>query len=281
MITIAILLVVFLVGHLKLYYDHALGWPKFRVCVQKTPESIFKMVKKNIMKLDLEELKNFDRILVTGANRSGTTFISVYLANKLNYTLVDEKQYQYKERVFNFFFSKKRVVIQGPGMCYASHRICSNFSNSIVVYMKRDLGDIGASSERIRPDLTREERFKGFQKVKSRFAGEPELRQFVAAFDPPLESFGPESSALFRYSIWDEFQKNRCENWMEINYEDLEGLEGYITPNKRKLFKPKQTEEQEIFKLMLELLKRVKHKIIFKFLIGYTKIVSRSKSSGL
>ena len=70
-----------MVGHLKLYYDHALGWPKFRVCVQKTPESIFKMVKKNTMKLDLEELKNFDRILVTGANRSGTTFISVYLAN--------------------------------------------------------------------------------------------------------------------------------------------------------------------------------------------------------
>ncbi|MCG8315912.1 MAG: hypothetical protein MI976_22095 [Pseudomonadales bacterium] len=186
-------------------------------------------------------LSKYKRIIVTGPNRTGTTFFSNYLSQKLKYRLIDESLYKYDEDVFNWYFSKERVVVQGPGMSYRAHSLPDDYKDCCVVYMRRPLDEIERSSKRIRdPNRSLNHRWERFNRVVSRYKNDPVIGEMIYKYIPSLDNFEPTSSAKFRYAIWDDVQKTKCKNYLEVNYNDLEKLDSYVDQKYRVGFSPKQ-----------------------------------------
>ena len=82
----------------------------------------------------------FPKIVVTGNQRSGTTYAAYALATELNYTHVDEMRF--KAHNFDLFkqLLKDTTVVQAPALLHRLPEL--NLSNTLVVFMTRDSTDI-------------------------------------------------------------------------------------------------------------------------------------------
>lgn len=214
----------------------------------------------------IHELSNYKRILVTGPNRSGTTMFSRELGKILGYRVYDEADYRYHEGVFKHYFKFNNVVIQGPGLSYLSHRLVDEFNDSIVVFMIRDVADIGNSSKRIRGEVSSAEMRKNFDRVLNRYLNEGELIEAVQK-ELPIIDFTYSSSAQFRYAVWNSRQKNLCSRYREIPYDRLKELPGFVTAEQRVDFGPKRTttvvkRETFTFRLLKRFYARAKFEVL-------------------
>lgn len=87
---------------------------------------------------------NWDKILVTGVQRSGTTIAAYALAKALGYRFVDEIEFHaHNTSEFDSIMnSEDKCVIQCPALM---HYIKKYQDNALIVVMKRNKGDIIAS----------------------------------------------------------------------------------------------------------------------------------------
>lgn len=94
-------------------------------------------------------LKDYENILVTGPQRSGTRIASKIIAYELNYMYIDELDIglQSLNKLFKILFSKEKVVIQAPHLSAMCHFI--DTPSTAIVFMRRDLNEIAASQKRI------------------------------------------------------------------------------------------------------------------------------------
>ena len=166
----------------------------------------------------IKELGIFDRIAVTGPQRSGTTIAAKIIAEETGHDYIDEddfgiNSYQAFKHVFN---SRKKIVVQCPGLCHKAHEI-GEFDNTAVVMMIRNVDDIIASQERIGWAAEKIERFK-----YNRLVG------------PPI--------AEIKYQYWEDVQKHQIKHQFEIVYESLKGHRLWVPKEKRTRFKIRQTE---------------------------------------
>ena len=95
-----------------------------------------------------EELRSFNKILVTGPQRAGTKIASKMIAHDTGYQYIDEHDYGgfYVDR-FKKAISGDNIVVQCPTM---SGRI-EDFTTDdmLVVFMFRDIEDIARSEDRV------------------------------------------------------------------------------------------------------------------------------------
>lgn len=164
-----------------------------------------------------EWLVNFDKILVTGPQRSGTRICAKMIANDTGFEFVDEASLAMDGLYrLNYFLNAARpLVIQCPVICRHVHMF--NDEKTAVVLMRRSVDDIVKSQERI-----------GWQWEWL------ELARYDRTDGPIAE---------IKYQFWDEYQKERIQHAFEVEYESLVMHPLWISKEVRQGFAPIQTSQ--------------------------------------
>ena len=70
-----------------------------------------------------QKLKNYDKIIVTGPKRSGTTFMSKILSRDLGYDFIDEKEINIDNIIlfFDLLRERSKFILQVPCLTYMIH----------------------------------------------------------------------------------------------------------------------------------------------------------------
>jgi len=160
-----------------------------------------------------ENLKKYNKILVTGPQRSGTRIAAKIIALDTDYAYIDEEEFkvsnldQLKE-----ILKRKKIVVQCPGVSAWIQKFSAD--DTLIVFMKRDAEDILASQKRINWQ----------QKTE------------VSKYN---KSGGIIS--LIKYNEWEGRQRPIIKHWLELEYESLVKHSLWIPKEKRTNFKYDQT----------------------------------------
>lgn len=162
-----------------------------------------------------EWLDGFDKILVTGPQRSGTRICAQMIAKDTGHTYVDERNINFESlyRLWSLCHKDERLVIQCPALCRHVHAFDAD--TVAVVLMRRNVEDIIASQERIGWNL---------EKVE------------LARYD-----LSEGVIAKVKYQFWDDYQKERIKHAFEIEYESLANHPLWVTKELRWDFDATQT----------------------------------------
>ena len=166
-----------------------------------------------------EHLKKWQRILVTGPQRSGTRIASQMIAHDTDYWFVGEEEFGVDSlnRLWKILQISRRIVVQCPAICAHVDLLGETDPGLGIVMMRRDLEDIKASEERI------------FWKWEM-----PELMRMGVTEG---------NSARLKYSAWDVSQKGLLgEQAIEVQYTSLEQHGLWIAKPGRARFGPRQTQ---------------------------------------
>ena len=177
----------------------------------------------------IKNLSKFEKVIVTGPPRSGTTISGKIIAHELGYEFIDEHQYEHNISVkfVEILLTRSSVVVHTTSFTRDIHLI----KNIPIVLVKRNINDI----------------LKSFENSK-RFKGKHENGLF-ARFDDEalgiiLNHYGCKNGCVPEV-IYDHFYKHN-KDFFELNYEDLKDHELFIDKDKRKKFTHlKQTKETE------------------------------------
>lgn len=151
-----------------------------------------------------EHLKKYNRILVSGPQRSGTRIAAVMIALDTGHYYTDERIFyhdsinRFHYLVYDNEYQHLPMVIQCPGLSHVLHRL-PNYDDIAVVWVKRSIDAIIASQERI--DWQGEE------------------IEWMKAADSFMRGVIPISE--YKYDYWDKFQANRIPARFEIHYSAL------------------------------------------------------------
>lgn len=164
-----------------------------------------------------EHLATFDRIIVTGPQRSGTTITARIIAHDTGLEYIDEQEFQAINvaKWRNMVRKRRHFVMQAPGMCRYVHEF-GHEPDLLVVMVKRPIADIVASQRRIN---WQSEAFE------------------LARYDLP-----PRAGVIaeIKYGFWDAVQKHSIENSIEICYNDLDQHPLWLPAGERLNFGPRQ-----------------------------------------
>lgn len=191
---------------------------------------------------DVKELfPKYSRIIITGPNRTGTTFFSRALAEDLNYTCIDEGDYDYDLEKFKRLIDPGKVVVQGPGMIYYAHKMHELHKDLLVVVMVRDIKAILMSSYKIRGTLNPHP--GGLGLMLGRYFTLPEMTDIVLPLTPEAEGNIPlDCSQHIRYTVWDTYQRELTPDYVELNYQSLQTHPKWLAKEQRAKFHGKQTQ---------------------------------------
>ena len=156
-------------------------------------------------------------VIVTGPQRSGTTFAAKILANDLHAKNVDEREINWVDlhKLHQLLSSRfRRHVIQCPCLSSMVHFISS--PETAVVFMIRDLDDIYRSEKRVQWPHNRQE-----------------IRRYFRADG---------QSAEIKYDAWRQFQREKMKvPFFELEYESMKSHDLWINKEARSDFNSKQT----------------------------------------
>jgi hypothetical protein len=172
-----------------------------------------------------EDLVQYDHILVTGPQRSGTTIAAKMIAADTDYRYVDESEYDVhlEEAFADLLAQEHHIVVQCPSMSHIVHQVVNE--HTLVVMMMRDCDDIAASEERV---------------------------GWTVGPYPELYTFGmsPRQAVSFRrrggqvaplkYARWKE-QREQVPHYLELAYESLAAHPLWVPKERRVDFAPRQT----------------------------------------
>ena len=140
----------------------------------------------------LEQIATFEKILVTGPQRSGTTFVSWILQRMRGYPHVVMPYNSYDRACAQL---AEPCVMHGPGVSRWCHDLAIEFDPIAVVWMRRPTPEVVRSQQRIK------------------WAAEPiEKRIYGTGRGPICE---------VKHEFWDRHQKALVPFPFEIHYHDL------------------------------------------------------------
>lgn len=176
------------------------------------------------MKKIIDSLRVFNKVYVTGPQRSGTTFAAKALAYSLGYKHIDERDFgtQDLDKMNELTSKYDKFVVQCPCLFY---RVTDFDNDGIIICMIRDIESIIKSENRI--NFTKFTGFKG------------EHVKYINKFPEYYDKNKPISQ--IKYDVWNNVQKLKINNYIELKYEDLKSHPLWIGKEKRTHFKPKQT----------------------------------------
>lgn len=175
----------------------------------------------------LANLVEFTVIVVSGPQRSGTTFTAQCIAEDLGYCYVDEAEFEVNkfDAFMDLITERVRavaptygIVIQAPGLtAKLDHPRLTQLDNVCIVFMRRPLADIIASQDRIQ---------WAHEDVEwGQYGESPEQVSPIAQY---------------KYEQWSR-QRERVPNFFEFEYRAMQTHPCWLGLEQRKNFEPKQT----------------------------------------
>lgn len=172
-----------------------------------------------------EDLAQYDCILVSGPQRSGTTIAAKMIATDTGHRYVGEDEYGvYSEEAFvDLLATEHHIVVQCPTMSHIIHEVAN--TNILVVMMMRDLTDIAASEKRVGWTV----------------GPYPELYKFGMSRRQAV-SFRRRGGqvAVLKYERW-KGQREQIPHYLELEYESLVAHPLWVPKEQRMSFGPRQT----------------------------------------
>jgi hypothetical protein len=162
-----------------------------------------------------EWLAEFNTVLVTGPQRSGTRIASRMIAHDIGYEHIDEDAIHMDSiyKLYSIITEKNHIVVQCPVLCRYVHMLADD--HVAVVLMRRNIEDIIASQKRIQwmwewLELARYDRSDGI-------------------------------ISEVKYQFWDQVQKVHIKHAFEVEYESLAAHPLWIAKELRQNFEADQT----------------------------------------
>lgn len=169
--------------------------------------------------------KKFSKILVSGPQRSGTTFLSSVLSEDLNYKLYDELK-----TIDNFLKVEDESVSQAPSMSSLLHNIPAQ-NGMVVIFVSRNCNDIIASCEKLK--------LRGINWNKHH-GGEPAERR-ILNFNCQDYLNKDIHSSYIKQNFWMAYQMHEMKvPYINIGYDFLQDHPKFKSKDQRVNFKPKQ-----------------------------------------
>lgn len=169
-----------------------------------------------------DDLADFDKVLVSGPQRSGTRITTKIISEDLNYHYIDEENIHIQSVArINFFIDKfKKFVLQCPALSCE----IESFSRKdvAIVFVVRDVDDILESQKRVIHQSVGPDSEQSLW-YKAKFGVDNEI-----------------PSPIAKYKVW-RFQKKNIINPFELDYNSLSDHELFVPKEKRKNFKWNQT----------------------------------------
>lgn len=182
-----------------------------------------------------EYLESFDKILVTGPQRTGTRICAEMIMRDLDRPMQGHNVLYVDEALLNFdslaglydvMVDDRLLVIQCPALARYIHHF-GHRDDVAMVWMQRDIEDIVASQQRV-----------GWR------GGSAELLRY----DRPLlaHAFTPDSAApaMVKNEFWYQVQRPRIKHPHEVEFESLAGHRLWVPKEKRADFEWFQTSEE-------------------------------------
>lgn len=164
-------------------------------------------------------LHPFEKIIVTGPQRSGTTICAAMIAHDLGYYFYPEEQIRVSElwRVKRLFRRTSKFVLQAPAICRYVHQFSA--PEVAIVLVRRDIDDIITSQQRV--DWT------------------AELYE--------LRRYGLRSGRIaeVKYKYWEECQQDKILNAFEVDYGSLIDHPLWVPKERRADFGPRQYRHEQ------------------------------------
>lgn len=187
---------------------------------------------KKFNKQFLELYRDINKIIIFGPHRSGTTFTAKALAQSFNKKFIDEGDF--KIRSFELFQEKitqDNIVVQAPGLTCCAHKL-NLTKKDLIIYMNRSWVDILKSWIRIsHRDFTTE--WLQNKTVERYLSHDENFKQFLKYDDTYLN---------FKMQCWIQYQKPKCINAIELDYESMSDHPMWLKKELRKQFREKQTQ---------------------------------------
>jgi hypothetical protein len=175
-------------------------------------------------------LAEYDQVLVTGPQRSGTRICAQMIALDTGHLFVDEADFGVDSlyKLTRLLDRSRRVVVQCPALCRHVHHLAHE--RMAVVLMRRDVDAIAASQQRIdwefeRVEMIRYDRSEGRPaQVKYDFWESQQVNLIPHAFEIPYES-------LKQHPLWVPAQLRRRFGAGQINVHQTDGVYLYHSPD--------------------------------------------------
>eukprot|EP00736_Rhodelphis_marinus_P008177 Rmarinus@m.29560 len=168
----------------------------------------------------LNWLKQFNKVLVAGPARSGTTFGGNMFAYHLDYTLVDELGFGITD--WGSFVRKietiPQVAIQTRAVTYRCHEL-GDRDDLVVVYMYKDINSIIRSQDKI--GWTKREE----PGEKSR------IQSYVSSKGININIDWSQPVSVIHYELWEQYQSKHVKHWINLNYESMSFSPLWLNPD--------------------------------------------------
>lgn len=89
----------------------------------------------------------YSKIVVSGPQRSGSTFAAFLTAKRLGYERIDETRFNWSDYKLAKSLFKNKTVLHCPALTHVIEDFAAE--NTMIIFMIRDIKDIIASQERI------------------------------------------------------------------------------------------------------------------------------------
>jgi len=168
----------------------------------------------------LDKVKNFDRIVVTGPQRSGTTIISKCFAKDLGYRFINEADFGTYDfdGAYETLKSHEKIVVQCPALSHYCHYF-SNIESCCVIWVKRDINEI-LDSHRTKKFISMTYDINEIETYKNSFDN-IDFNQFDNMWE-------------MKHFIWDNYQSFLTKNSFELEYSSLSDHPDWIDFEDRK-----------------------------------------------
>lgn len=165
-----------------------------------------------------EHLRGFERVVITGPHRSGTTVAAEMIAKDTGFEALREEAFGfYDEARFRELLQRRGVVVQCPALFDLMPAISDE--RTAVVLMRRPLEELAASRERM------------FSPVSGRQLSGDEQNEAQLA---RLGEDGGDAAAL-KYQRWDRWlERGLIHNPVEITYASLAEHPLWVSPEERR-----------------------------------------------
>ena len=174
-------------------------------------------------------LSQYDVILVTGPQRSGTTICARMISHDLGHKYVDEAAWGVWDGMKAVQLAKKYkpCVLQAPGLLKDVERF-GNAPNVAVVLMRRSIRDIQASQERIGWNVWAEREMSNYLDAVSKTERATYLKR--AAY----------YVSHMKYAWFERYGRSKVKHLYEVEYADLQLHSMWIDKARRENFNARQ-----------------------------------------
>ena len=184
----------------------------------------------------------YHKIIVTGAQRSGTRFVGMLLNDALK-----DYKYMNKDIITRY---KSPTILHAPAQ---SHKIHTLPLETLVIWVDRNSEDVIASEDKIYPHI-----YPGNPKKEHYdIAGKPIMSWHERCFENEekpkyLEMFPKHEEKIKSFDrnvhmkkwVWENIQRDKMEvDFVEVKYESLKDLDEFVPKEKRKHWTLKQVRE--------------------------------------